>query len=45
MGSTKESNALELIRGWRNSLPVRRLLVEGGVLLALVACSSWLARW
>lgn len=44
MGSTKESNTEQLIRWW-NCLPAGRILLEGGLLLALVACASWLVRW
>jgi hypothetical protein len=44
MGSTEKPNAFELIRGWRSSLAARRILIEGGLLLALVVCSSWLIR-
>jgi hypothetical protein len=44
MGSAKESNAVQLVRGWWTSVPARRILVEGGLLLALLAVSSWLVR-
>ena len=44
MGSPKESNAFQLIRGWRQSPTARRVLIEGGLLLALLVCSSWLVR-
>jgi len=33
------------LKSLRNSLPARRILIEGGLLLALLACSSWMARW
>jgi hypothetical protein len=45
MGSTKGSNSQEWIGSWRISLSARRILLEGGLLLALVACGSWLVRW
>jgi hypothetical protein len=34
-----------VIRCRWNSLPVRRILLEGGLLLAMAACFSWLVKW
>jgi len=45
MGSTKVSSLPGLIVSWRNSVSARRIVLEGGLLLALVACGSWLVRW
>jgi hypothetical protein len=42
VGSIAEPDTQQLMRERWESLPLRRILVDGGLLLAFVACSSWL---
>ena len=44
MGSPEKPNTVDLIRDWRNSPMARRILLDGGLLLAFLICTSWLTR-
>ena len=44
MGSPEKPNTLNLIRNWRHSTTARRILLDGGLLMAFLICTSWLSR-